>query len=243
MAQIRLDKLLANAGCGTRTEVKQLLKKGLVTINGESAKKPEQKVDSQKDRICCRGEEISLEDFVYYMLNKPAGYLSATQDSRQPVVLDLLKDDKKKDLFPVGRLDIDTEGLLLLTNDGALAHQLLSPKKHVDKTYYANILGKVTEEDCRRFQEGLDIGEKRNTMPARLDILPGQPEDENISRIRVTIQEGKFHQVKRMFEAVGKKVLYLKRISMGSLKLDPELSPGMYRRLTEEEIRMLRQSQ
>ena len=154
-----------------------------------------------------------------------------------------MKDDKKKDLFPVGRLDIDTEGLLLLTNDGALAHQLLSPKKHVDKTYYANILGKVTEEDCRRFQEGLDIGEKRNTMPARLEILPGQPEDENISRIRVTIQEGKFHQVKRMFEAVGKKVLYLKRISMGSLKLDPELSPGMYRRLTEEEIRMLRHSQ
>ncbi|MDO5345589.1 MAG: pseudouridine synthase [Lachnospiraceae bacterium] len=243
MAQIRLDKYLANAGCGTRTEVKQFLKKGLVTVNGVSAAKPEQKLDPQKDQVCLRGESIGLEEFVYYMLNKPAGYLSATEDSRQPVVLDLIREKKKSGLFPVGRLDIDTEGLLLLTNDGALAHRLLSPGKHVDKTYYARILGKVTEQDCRLFAEGLDIGEKKKTMPARLVILPEGGYGDEISEIRVTIQEGKFHQVKRMFEAVGKKVIYLKRLSMGSLKLDSGLSPGMYRRLTEEEIEKLRQNQ
>lgn len=242
MAQIRLDKFLANAGCGTRTEVKQLLKKGLVTVNGAPAVKPEQKLDPQKDQVCCRGEKIGLEGFVYYMLNKPAGYLSATEDSRQPVVLELIQEKNRSGLFPVGRLDIDTEGLLLLTNDGALAHRLLSPGKHVDKTYYARILGTVTEDDCRLFAEGLDIGEKKKTMPARLEILPGAGDEDGISQVNVTIQEGKFHQIKRMFEAVGKRVIYLKRLSMGGLRLDPELLPGMYRRLTEEEVERLHQS-
>ena len=252
MALQRLDKYLSNAGCGTRTEVKQLLKKGLVTVNGVLALKPEQKIDSEKDQIRCSGKEICLEVYRYFMLNKPAGYLSATEDHRQPVVLDLIREKKKEDLFPVGRLDIDTEGLLLLTNDGALAHELLSPKKHVDKTYFARVLGEVTEEDCIRFQEGLEIGEKKKTMPARLVIkntfsgrLPKEEETASgqetvYTETEITIQEGKFHQVKRMLEAVGKKVVYLKRLSMGNLRLDENLKPGEYRSLTQEETEGLR---
>ena len=238
MAWQRLDKYLSNAGCGTRTEVKQLLKKGLVTVNGVPAAKPEQKVDSEKDQIFCKGAAVCLEQYRYFMLYKPAGYLSATEDRRQPVVLDLIKEKKKEELFPVGRLDMDTEGLLLLTNDGALAHGLLSPRKHVDKTYFAKIRGQVTEEDCARFREGLDIGEKKKTMPARLVILETYPE---VTEIEITIQEGKFHQIKRMFEAVGKQVVYLKRLSMGNLRLDERLQPGEYRSLTETEIEGLRE--
>ena len=238
MAWQRLDKYLSNAGCGTRTEVKQLLKKGLVTVNGVPAAKPEQKVDSEKDQIFCKGAAVCLEQYRYFMLYKPAGYLSATEDRRQSVVLDLIKEKKKEDLFPVGRLDMDTEGLLLLTNDGALAHGLLSPRKHVDKTYFAKIRGQVTEEDCARFREGLDIGEKKKTMPARLVILETYPE---VTEIEITIQEGKFHQIKRMFEAVGKQVVYLKRLSMGNLRLDERLQPGEYRSLTETEIEGLRE--
>lgn len=269
MSQIRLDKFLSNAGCGTRTEVKQLLKKGLITVNGAAVTRPEQKIDPDKDQVLCREQKICLEAYRYYMLNKPAGYLSATEDRHQPVVLDLLKEVRREELFPVGRLDIDTEGLLLLTNDGALAHELLSPRKHVDKRYYAVVEGIVTEEDCRSFREGLDIGEKKKTMPAFLEILrTGKAAAESLrqketlagvsgkakafeafgqleerpwySEIRVTIQEGKFHQVKRMFEAVGKKVVYLKRISMGSLRLDDGLKSGAYRALTEEEIEGLK---
>lgn len=261
MAQQRLDKYLSNAGCGTRTEVKQLLKKGLVTVNGVPAAKPEQKIDSEQDKILCRGIPVLLEHYRYFMLYKPAGYLSATEDRHQPVVMDLIKEKKKEDLFPVGRLDIDTEGLLLLTNDGALAHDLLSPKKHVDKTYFAKICGQVTEEDCVTFREGLDIGEKKKTLPAQLVILsvyradggsvaadgpeecePGnQKREELYTEIEITIQEGKYHQIKRMFEAVGKKVVYLKRLSMGSLRLDETLQPGEYRSLTEQEIEGLRE--
>lgn len=241
MAQLRLDKYLSNAGCGTRTEVKQMLKKGLVTVNGVPASKPELKVDPDKDEIVCRGNSICFQQYRYFMLHKPAGYLSATEDRHQPVVLDLIKEVKKEELFPVGRLDIDTEGLLLLTNDGALAHELLSPKKHVDKTYFAKIAGQVTEEDCEKFREGLDIGEKKPTMPAKLVVKRVYQEEQQVySEIEVTIQEGKFHQVKRMFEAVGKKVVYLKRLSMGNLRLDDTLQPGIYRSLTEEEIEGLR---
>ncbi len=258
MAGQRLDKFLANAGCGTRSEVKQLLKKGLVTVNGAPAGKPEQKIDPEKDEVFCRGLPVSLEQYRYFMLYKPAGYLSATEDRRQPVVLDLLQEKRKKELFPVGRLDIDTEGLLLLTNDGGLAHDLLSPKKHVDKTYFAKIRGQVTEEDCGKFAEGLEIGEKKRTMPARLVIRrvyeeePGSLEEakgrERIGQadiftdVEVTICEGKFHQVKRMFEAVGKKVVYLKRLSMGTLRLDQHLEPGEYRSLTEAELAGLRET-
>lgn len=248
MAQMRLDKFLSNAGCGTRSQVRQLLKKGLVRVNGIPAAGAEQKLDPETDTVLCGGETVRLERFVYYMLNKPAGYLSATQDAHQPVVLDLLGAERTEGLFPVGRLDVDTEGLLLLTNDGELAHRLLAPRKHVDKTYYARIRGQVTKEDCRCFAEGLDIGEKKNTLPAELEILTGGRDGADTadvpeySEVLVTIREGKFHQIKRMFEAVGKKVVYLKRVSMGRLKLDPQLEPGRYRRLTKEEVTALRGS-
>ncbi len=264
MAQIRLDKFLANAGCGTRSEVKKILKKGLVTVNGEAAAKPEAKIDDQTDQVFCQGKEISVPGFSYYMLNKPAGYLSATKDERLPVVLDLLHEPNKESLFPAGRLDIDTVGLLLLTNDGALAHALLSPQSHVDKTYLARLDDPVTEEDCRKFREGFSIGERRDTLPAdlknlspeELQAMTGEVPDEKKdlsgqpgldpsfpaaqSWVSVTIREGKFHQVKRMFEAVGRQVLFLKRISFGSLKLDETLSPGEYRGLTKEEIEGLK---
>ena len=166
----------------------------------------------------------------------PAGVVSAREDKNESTVLDLIDEKQRKDLFPVGRLDKDTEGLLLITNDGELAHQLLSPKKHVDKVYFARIDGKVTEEDVRRFAEGLEIGEEKPTLPAYLEIL----KSEEISEIRLTIREGKFHQVKRMFHAVGKEVIYLKRLQMGSLVLDPRLALGEYRELTGQELEALR---
>ena len=234
MTQVRLDKYLSNAGCGTRSEVKQLLKKGLVRVNGEEAKRPEQKVNPGMDEVCCRGVRILREEFQYYMLNKPAGYVSATKDPSQPVVLDLIRVPGKEELFPVGRLDLDTEGLLLLTNDGALAHELLSPRKHVDKTYFARLDRPADEGDIQRFQDGLDIGEKKKTLPARLEL------GEDGMQVQVTIREGKFHQIKRMFQAVGKQVMYLKRLSMGSLTLDAGLKPGEWRKLTEQEIEGLR---
>ena len=169
------------------------------------------------------------------MLNKPSGVVSATTDSKDKTVLDLIDNKKRKDLFPVGRLDKDTEGLLLITNDGEMAHRLLSPKKHVDKVYYAKIEGVVTEEDQKAFAEGVSLGSGEKAKPADLEILVS----DEISEIRLTIQEGKFHQVKRMFESVNKKVIYLKRLSMGSLILDETLKLGEYRKLTEEEIRTL----
>lgn len=242
MTQIRLDRFLANAGLGTRSQVRELLKKGQIQVNGRTEKRPETKVDDQTDEILCGGHGVKLSGPAYYMLNKPAGYLSARSDARWPVVLDLLDAPGKERLSPVGRLDADTEGLLLLTDDGELLHRLLSPRNHVDKTYYARVSGAVGEEDCRRFEEGLDIGEKRLTMPARLQVLSVSGEgEETVSEILVTLHEGKFHQVKRMFAAVGKQVRYLKRISMGGLELDSKLEPGHYRSLTAEEIERLRQ--
>lgn len=236
MKKIRLDKYLSEMSVGTRSEVKQMIRKGQVSVNGAVSKKPEQKVDAEKDHIEVNGTEVSFVSEEYIMLHKPAGVVSATKDNHDQTVLDLIKEKKRNDLFPVGRLDKDTEGLLLLTNDGALAHQMLSPKKHVDKTYYATIQGRVTDEDVEAFFKGLDIGEEKLTMPAKLVIEKADA----ISEIRVTIQEGKFHQVKRMFEAVGKKVLYLKRLTFGPLVLDETLRPGEYRYLTEEEIRDLK---
>lgn len=223
-------------GLGTRSEIKNKIKQGQVVLNGEMEKRPERKVNPVMDRVTVNGEEIHYISYEYYMLNKPSGYVSATSDITYPTVLDLIVDKKRKDLFPVGRLDLDTEGLLLITNDGALSHQLLSPKKHVTKTYYAKIEGRVTKEDVVKFKEGLDIGEDALTLPAELVI---QKEDE-VSEIEVTITEGKFHQIKRMFEAVGKKVLFLKRLSMGNLVLDETLSLGAYRPLTEKEINDLK---
>ena len=237
MGKIRLDKYLADMGLGTRTEVKRDIKKGRISVNGEIVKSPEYKIDIQTDVVLADGKEIAYEELVYYMLNKPQGVVSATEDRRDKTVLDLISEKKRKDLFPVGRLDKDTEGLLLITNDGALAHELLSPKKHVAKTYYARIEGKVTAEDVTAFRKGLDIGEKNLTKPAELVILKSDSESE----IEVTITEGKYHQIKRMFEKTGKKVIYLKRLSMGNLKLDETLATGAYRPLTESELQALKE--
>ena len=235
MKPMRLDKFLCELGIGTRSEVKNKIKNGLVQVEGVNKVTPEYKLDIEKDKVYYNGSLLQYAEFEYYMLNKPAGCVSATSDNLHKTVMELIDTKVRKDLFPVGRLDIDTEGLLLITNDGALAHQLLSPKKHVDKTYYAEIEGMITNEDVVAFKEGLDIGENTLTLPAKLVIL----ESGTISKIEVTIQEGKYHQVKRMFEAVGKRVVYLKRLSMGTLTLDETLKPGEYRQLTPEEIEHL----
>lgn len=234
--QLRLDKYLADMGIGARSEIKTWIRKGRVTLNGEICTKPECKVNTSSDEVLFDEAKVGYVDYCYIMLHKPVGVVSATQDNVSETVLDLITDKQRKDLFPVGRLDKDTEGLLLITNDGELAHRLLSPKKHVDKVYYAKVAGRVSEEDVRAFEEGVDIGEESITLPAKLRIL----KTADISEIELTIQEGKFHQVKRMFEAVGKEVLYLKRLSMGSLVLDPELKPGEYRDLTEAELALLK---
>ncbi len=232
---IRLDKYLADMGIGTRAEVKKYIRQGKVKIDGIVVKSPEEKVDADKQTIHFLDVQVGYDRFEYYMLHKPAGVVSATEDAKDKTVLDLITDKKRKDLFPVGRLDKDTEGLLLITNDGDLAHRLLSPKMHVDKVYYAKVKGAVTEADVKAFSEGLDIGQGENSKPAALEVLvTGE-----ISEIRLTIQEGKFHQVKRMFQAVGKEVVYLKRLSMGTLILDESLPLGAYRPLTRKEIENL----
>ena len=237
---MRLDKYLADMGEGTRQEVKKYIRRGSVTVNGELVRSPERKVD-ERDQVCLDGRKVSYAAEEYFMLNKPAGVVSATEDKRDRTVLDLIQYKKRKDLFPVGRLDKDTEGLLLITNDGALSHRLLSPRHHVDKTYYVEVQGHVTEENSAAFQRGVNIGTEEEplvTMPARLEILEA---GQSLSRVRLTIQEGKFHQVKRMFLSQGMEVTYLKRESMGSLRLDDSLAPGEYRPLTEHEIKRLKE--
>lgn len=233
---MRLDKFLTEMGLGTRSEVKKILKTKQITVNGEIVTKPETKVEPENDQISYKGEPVTYCEYEYYLFYKSAGCVTATEDQLHKTVMDYLTDTVRSDLFPVGRLDIDTEGLLLITNDGALAHDLLSPAKHVEKTYYAVIDGVVTEKDVNSFENGVDIGEEKLTKPGKLRILKSEPESE----IELTITEGRFHQVKRMFEAVGKKVLYLKRISMGPLQLTDDLKPGEYRPLTEEEITALK---
>ena len=219
-------------GKGTRNEVKKAISKGLVRVNNVIVKKPETKLDTDSDHVLFDGVLVGYAQHEYYMLNKPAGVISATEDKREKTVIDLIIERKRKDLFPVGRLDRDTEGLLLISNDGELAHRLLSPSKHVDKVYYAKIDGEVTIEDVEAFQQGVDIGEEKLTRPAKLRVLKSGTQSE----IELTICEGKFHQVKRMFQAVGKEVVYLKRLQMGTLILDESLKPGEYRELTEQEI-------
>ena len=238
---MRLDKYLAEMGVGTRQEVKKQIRQGKVTVNGTVVKAADTKIDETCDEVTIGGRNISYVSYEYYMLNKPGGVVSATEDRRDTTVIDLIKDKKRKDLFPVGRLDKDTEGLLLITNDGALSHELLSPKKHVDKTYFAEVMGKIGQAEVVKFKEGLVIDTEFTALPAVLEVLSFD-EAKNTSRIRVTIHEGKFHQVKRMFEAVGSEVLYLKRLSMGTLVLDESLAPGAYRRLTEQEIQMLKET-
>ena len=234
--KMRLDKMLSNIGYGSRRDIKEALKKGWVRVNGTIEKSPSKHVDTGSDVVEYNGEKVSYREFIYIMLNKPDGYISATEDNRDSTVLDLIDPVYLAfKPFPVGRLDKDTEGLLVLTNDGALAHRVLSPKKHVKKRYYAKIDGRVTGEDIEAFKEGVQLDDGYNTLPAELEILKS---GEN-SEIELTIVEGKFHQVKRMFEAVGKKVTYLKRLSMGELRLDTKLELGQYRELTDEEILML----
>ncbi|MGE7953655.1 pseudouridine synthase [Lysinibacillus xylanilyticus] len=230
---MRLDKLLANMGYGSRKEVKQLLKQKAVTVDGAYVKGAALHVDPEKQDVSVFGERVIYTEFVYIMMNKPPGVISATEDLRDETVIDLLDPLLQHfEPFPVGRLDKDTEGLLLLTNDGILAHNLLSPKKHVPKVYYAQIEGIVTDEDCEKFAQGVELDDGYVTKPGELIILKSAQQSE----IELMIQEGKFHQVKRMFEAVGKRVTYLKRLSMGNLKLDDNLELGEYRELTAEEL-------
>lgn len=234
---MRLDKLLANMGYGSRKEVKQLLKQKAVTVDGAYVKDSAMHVDPDKQDVSVFGDRVIYTEFVYLVMNKPQGVISATEDLRDETVIDLLEPlHQHFKPFPVGRLDKDTEGLLLITNDGNLSHNLLSPKKHVPKVYYATIDGVVTERDVEAFAEGVELDDGYVTKPGHLVILKSGVESE----IELTISEGKFHQVKRMFESVDKKVTYLKRISMGSLKLDESLGLGEYRELTEEELEGLR---
>ena len=233
--KIRLDKYLADMGLGTRSQIKKEIRSGQVVVNGISICRPEVKIDTGQDKVIFHGEPVTYEEYEYYMLNKPAGVISAASDRQETTVVDLIKDRKRDDLFPVGRLDKDTEGLLIITNNGELAHRLLSPKKHVDKVYFAKVKGIVTEDDTERFAQGLDIGDEKPTQPAELVICTS----DEVSDIRLTIREGRFHQVKRMFQAVGKEVVYLKRLRMGCITLDESLKPGEYRRLTEEEVERL----
>lgn len=238
---MRLDKFLANMQIGSRKEVKQFIKKGTVTVNGTVVRSDKFQVNEISDTIQFAGDVIRYQKYVYYLLHKPAGVISATVDNFEETVVDLLTDDDfREDLFPVGRLDKDTEGLLLLTNDGAFAHRLLSPKKHVEKEYYAQVAGIMTEEDCQTFAKGMMIDGDEQCLPASLTILASD-EAAQVSEISLVLHEGKFHQVKRMVAAVGKEVTYLKRVRMGQLTLDPSLALGDYRPLTMAEQQAVEQ--
>ena len=229
---MRMDKYLADCGVGTRSEVKKYIKAKQITLNGQIVSKADVKIDENNDVVCFRGKEIRYEKYVYYLFHKPSGCVTAKQDNVHKTVMEYFPEDVlTKDIAPVGRLDLDTEGLLLFTNDGPLTHHLLSPTHHIPKTYYAILDKEVPKEAVLKFKEGVDIKDDKPTLPAELKILPNNSAE-------LTICEGRFHQVKRMFEAVGCKVIYLKRLSMGELTLG-ELEKGAYRRLTEEEIEKL----
>ena len=270
---MRLDKYLSDMGIGTRSELKKDIKAGLVMVDNSVIRDPGTHI-SEGALVTYRGEPVSYEEFVYYMLHKPAGVISASEDSRETTVVDLITEQKRKDLFPAGRLDRDTEGLLLITNDGEMAHRLLSPRHHVDKLYFARVTGTVTDEDIEAFHSGLILPDGLQCLPAELRILSTTTSDIDqsdsglvtsselntgsglltdsctsdtplsevslLSEVEVTIREGKFHQIKRMFLALGHEVIYLKRLSMGPLTLDPSLAPGEYRRLTPDEITHLK---
>lgn len=236
MKEIRLDKYLGEMGEGTRSQIKEMAKKGRIWVDGIPEKKTERKIDPERNLVTVDGRQVSYVAFEYYMLNKPKGVVSATEDKRYETVIGLIDERRRDDLFPVGRLDIDTEGLLLITNDGDLAHQLLSPKKHVDKVYFARIEGTLPSDAKERIEEGLILTDGTPTLPAWLEVL----QTGEITEVQLTIREGKFHQVKRMFETLGCSVVYLKRMSMGSLLLDESLKPGEYRVLREEEIEDLK---
>ena len=235
---MRLDKFLVACAVGSRTEVKNLLKAGRVTVNGKKEKSAKLQIDEERDEIRFDDQVLEYEEFVYYMMNKPQGVISATEDPKHRTVLDLLDDyGRAKEVFPVGRLDIDTHGLLLLTNDGQLAHALLSPKRHVDKTYLARVKGIMTQEDVETFAKGIPLKDF-TCQPAKLELISIDSE-KNQSLVRVTIAEGKFHQVKRMVAYCGKEVIDLQRLTMGTLILDEKLKRGEWRRLSKEEVENL----
>ena len=250
---IRIDKYLADSGFGTRSEVRSLVKSGSVSINEEIIKDAGLRIDSEKDQIKVRGKAVSYSEYEYYMLHKPAGVITASSDKKEKTVVDLIDSKKRRDLFPVGRLDRDTEGLLLITNDGELAHKLLAPGKHVDKKYMAVISGELPEDVVGQFEKGLDIGDEKPTKPARLKVYKTKEEyiesfsetmvDEYLLEhyegadhiCEIIITEGRYHEIKRMFEAVDCKVEYLKRYSMGKLELDMSLRPGEYKEISRAE--------
>ena len=238
--EMRLDKFLANSGIGTRKEVKEILKNKKISVNDAFVKDGKIQIDEEKDIVKYEDKIIYYKPFVYIMMNKPAGVISATEDSHHKTVIDLLNNEYRTyDIFPVGRLDIDTEGLLLLTNDGVLSHNLLSPKKHIDKKYYVKIANSLSDDDIKMLENGIKLEENFVTKKAKVEIICNNSEkNENLAYI--TISEGKFHQVKRMFKAVNNEVLYLKRVKMGGLSLDEKLKLGEYRELTEEELNNLK---
>ncbi len=251
---MRLDRFLSELNIGTRSQVKSALRQGLVTVNGLTERDAGRRIDELSDRVCFQGRSLHYRKFVYYMLNKPAGVVSATRDNTAETVVSLLGEDALRDIFPVGRLDKDTTGLLLLTNDGELSHRLLSPKRHVDKVYRVTIEHPLSEEEKTGLEQGVDIMEESHsmeeghshagacpgeavwhTLPARVEILSDR-------EILLTIHEGKFHQVKRMLRAVGNRVLALERVGFGGLVLDQGLKPGEYRELTEQEVDSLHEA-
>lgn len=232
---IRLDKYLAHMNYGTRREVKKIIRSGWVSVNGTVILNDDQKIDENKDVVCVDGENINYREYYYIMLNKPQGYISATIDERYPTVLDLIHEDYVNQLFPIGRLDLDSEGLLLLSNDGALSHDLLSPKKHIDKEYYVELAKSFSEIDMQKLELGVAINNHEICKEAKATRI-------DTNKMLLVIQEGKYHQVKRMMHAIDNEVIYLKRIRMGSLHLDDTLSLGEYRMLNDEEIQLLKQN-
>ncbi|MDR2465563.1 MAG: rRNA pseudouridine synthase [Streptococcaceae bacterium] len=232
---MRLDKFLSNAGFGSRSDVKKIIKSKRISVNDIIQINVGMTIDPNRDTVRLDSVPIDYEEFHYFLLNKPSGFLSATSDKSENTVLDLFESERLKDLFPVGRLDKDTVGLLLVTDNGPLAHALLSPKRHVEKEYYAHIEGIVTKETIQKFQEGIELSIEFTALPAKLEIEEVNPET-NTSKVYITIQEGKFHQIKRMFERVNMKVTFLERIRMKNLRLDPLLNRGEYRKLTADEI-------
>lgn len=246
MGIIRVDKMLSEAGIGSRTEIKEYVSGGRVRINGYIVKTSDQKVDPLKDEVTFDMIRVNYAEKEYYMLNKPAGVISSTEEGNTTTVVDLIEDKIRNDLFPVGRLDKDTEGLLIITNDGDLSHRLLSPKKHVEKEYFAIVKGKITKEDKEAFARGLEVDKEFTALPASLSVsdtkeLPPNTDfdKDTCDACTIIIKEGKFHQIKRMFEAVGKEVVYLKRVRMGPVLLDNTLPLGGYRPLTAEELESL----
>lgn len=228
---IRIDKYLCDMSIGSRSEIKEYIRKKLITVDGVVVTDPGMKI-SEDSAVTFKGEPLQYKQFRYYMLNKPQGVVSATKDNIDTTVMDLLKGVNTRDMFPVGRLDKDTEGLLIITNDGELSHRLLSPRSHVDKCYLVQLMHSITADDIKSLSKGVDIGDDTLTLPAKVEAIAAD-------RIYLTITEGRYHQVKRMLEAVGNKVVFLKRVSFGPLELDSDLAPGQYRELDDSEIIML----